>query len=308
VLADRFFSSIYGPSGPEHLWTVAAQSAGFVDHERPGQFGAGLPREYCDDPAERAFSFKKLTPAAASRVFQLENGFATSLRVSNFWRTRWPCVNIKVLPDELSAKGISWRYYRGDNPWVAPLRQVRHVRFGPEWSDVTTEPNFIPDVEAGRLPSVSWLTPPVGLSEHPPGSVCEGENWTVRAIDAIMRSPEWKDTAIVLTWDDFGGFYDHVAPPHYDIFGLGPRVPALVISPWARPGFVDHRTLEFSSVLRMMEDVFGVSPLGARDRRADDMLEAFDFGQKANAPLVLQQRDCSGSALALAQAEVNLGP
>jgi phospholipase C len=155
------------------------------------------------------------------------------------------------------------------------------------------EPSFVPDALAGRLPAVTWLTPPLHLSEHPPGSVCNGENWTVRAIDAVMRGPDWDSTAIVLTWDDFGGFYDHVPPPHVDIYGLGPRVPALLISPWARPGFIDSAPLEFSSVLRMIERVHGMAPLADRDRIAGDLLEAFDFGGAPRPAMPLRERDCS---------------
>jgi phospholipase C len=107
-----------------------------------------------------------------------------------------------------------------------------------------------------------------------------------------MRSPQWRSTVIVLTWDDFGGFYDHVAPPHVDLFGLGPRVPAIVISPWARPGFVDHTTLEFSSVLKLIERLFRLDILGPRDKVADDLLGAFDFRQSPNPRLVRSQRDC----------------
>jgi phospholipase C len=293
TLADRFFSSIYGPTGPEHLWTVAAQSAHFVDHELPGQFGKNdIAREYCDDRAERAFAFRRLTQEERERAFSLEESTRTADRVRNFWEERWPCIDIKVLPDELTAHGIAWRYYRGDNPWVAPLRQVRHIWYGKDRAKVLTEPEFIPDVRAGRLPAVAWLTPPVGLSDHPPSSVCQGENWTVRVINELMRSPEWKSTVIVLAWDDFGGFYDHVSPPHMDLYGLGPRVPAIVISPWAKPGFVDHTTLEFSSVLKLIERVFDLPTLGRRDRAAADMLEAFDFSQDPNPPLLRRERDC----------------
>ena len=97
-------------------------------------------------------------------------------------------------------------------------------------------------------------------------------------IDALMQSAYWSSTAIVLTWDDFGGFYDHVAPPHPDIFGLGPRVPAIVISPWAKPG-IDSDTMSFDSVLKLIETVFGLQTLTARDAAANDMLGAFDFTQ-----------------------------
>src|SRR6185503_2693045 len=104
----------------------------------------------------------------------------------------------KVLPDELTAAGVSWRYYRGDNRFVDPLRQIRHVWFGPERVNRVPEPEFIADALAGRLPAVSWLTPPVRLSEHPPASVCEGQNWTIRTMNAVFHGPDWDSTAVVL--------------------------------------------------------------------------------------------------------------
>jgi phospholipase C len=107
-----------------------------------------------------------------------------------------------------------------------------------------------------------------------------------------MQSPDWNSTAIVITWDDFGGFYDHVPPPHVDMYGLGPRVPALIISPYAKRGYVDHTPYEFASVLRFIETVFDVPPLTSRDANASDMLDAFDFSQKPIAPLILPQEDC----------------
>jgi phospholipase C len=100
---------------------------------------------------------------------------------------------------------------------------------------------------------------------------------------------------VFLTWDDFGGFYDHVAPPHLDLYGYGPRVPMLVISPWARPGYIDSRTYDFASVLKTIEVVHGLPPLAERDSRASDMLDAFDFTQKPLPPLVLHERTCPGS-------------
>ncbi len=291
-LADRFFSSVFGATVPEHLWTVAAQSDRFVDNEMPGGYGPGLPREFCDDRRERAQSFRILTEGQEKDVFDLEGGFGTAPGITRFMTLRWPCVDVRVLPDELQQHAISWRYYRGDNNYVQPLRMIRHVRRGPEWSHVVPETEFIPDVKAGRLPAVSWLVPPLALSDHPPASVCQGENWTVRAMNALMKSPDWKDTVVVVTWDDFGGFYDHVAPPHVDLYGFGPRVPALIVSPWIRPGTVVHSTFEFASVLKMIEHVFGLPALGDRDRAASDMLDAFDFTQHPNPSLILPERDC----------------
>ncbi len=292
TLSDAFFSSIYGPTGVEHLWTFAAQSDRFVDHERPGQLGVGK-RQFCDDPLETAFSFRQLSRADQEKVYQLENqGASGAAQIPSSWEARWPCTDIKVLPDELNAAGISWKEYRGPNEWVQPLRMVRHVRFSSMWNDVVSSDQFIPDLNRGKLPSVSWVSPPFPLSDHPPLSVCKGENWTVRLMNAIMNSKDWDSTAVVLTWDDFGGFYDHVPPPHVDMYGLGPRVPAIIISPWARPGYVDHTTYEFASVLHFIETIFDVPPMTSRDANASDMLGAFDFNQQPIAPLIRQQRTC----------------
>jgi phospholipase C len=292
TLADRFFSSVYGPTGIEHLWTFASQSDRFVDHERPGQIGSGR-REFCDDPLETAFSFAHMSRPEQENAYRLEeegpNGL-DALRAT--FVSRWPCFDVKVLPDELDAAGVSWKEYRSDAQWIQPLRMVKHVRFSSMYRNVVPSGRFLDDLHAGHLPSVSWLNPPFSLSDHPPYSICEGENWAVSTLNQIMQSPYWRSTAVVMTWDDFGGFFDHVPPPHVDLYGLGPRVPAIVISPWAKRGFVDHDTMEFASVLRFIETVFGLPPLTSRDANTSDMLSAFDFGRRPQPPLILPQRTC----------------
>jgi phospholipase C len=294
VLADRFFSSDYGPTLVEHLSVVAAGTDRFVDNERPDQVGAGGPGGYCDDRLERLTSFKVLSPAERRDAFRMEEQAATSALVHHYWTERWPCVDLPILPDLLQRRGISWKYYTSPEPFFDVMRMVRHVRDGPMWRKVVDESAFLPDLQAGRLPAVSWLMPPIEESDHPGyNGLCPGENWTVETLNALMRSPDWRHTAVVVTWDDFGGFYDHVPPPHVDLYGFGPRVPALVISPWARRGFVDHRTLEFASVLKLIETVFRLPALTTRDRDAGDMLEAFDFGQPPRHPFLLRPRDCS---------------
>jgi phospholipase C len=295
TLADRFFSSIYGPTGVEHMWVIASQSDRFVDMERQGQYGTGEPRERCLDPAERAYSFKVLTQKQEDEAFRLEEIPAIVPLTSRYWTERWPCSDIKILPDLLEARDISWKYYQGGHSQMKVMDGIEHVRFGPMWEKVVDNQEFLPDLEKAALPQVSWLIPPDGLNDHPRGgraSMCEGENWTVEILNALQESPYWDETAVVLTWDDFGGFYDHVAPPHVDLYGLGPRVPAIVISPWAKPGYIDGRTYEFSSVLRFIETVFALPSLTERDRRASDMLGAFDFLQRPVDPLILEPRVC----------------
>ena len=124
-------------------------------------------------------------------------------------------------------------------------------------------------------------------------SACAGENWTVQQINAIMQGPLWPTTAIVLTWDDFGGFYDHVPPPFVDQLGLGPRVPLIVISPYVKEGLVSHTTYEFGSILQFIENRYNVKALSQRDVEANSLLDMFDFTQPPAPPLVLPLRTCS---------------
>jgi phospholipase C len=153
----------------------------------------------------------------------------------------------------------------------------------------------VQDISAGALPSVTWITPRFELSNHPGTNFCYGENWASGVVDAIMRSPSWSSTAIFLTWDEWGGFYDHVRPPKADRFGLGFRVPLIVMSPYSRTGFIDHRPGEFASVLRFIEDNWGLRPLTARDRAAGNLSWDFDFHRTVPAFPRPDRTDCKGS-------------
>jgi phospholipase C len=267
-LADRFFSAVYGPTGPEQLWSMSGSSAGFTSFESekpPQSYGTGPPREYCDDPAERAYRFVRWRKAHDPEVMDVEYETPRALVTPRYWRAAWPCVKndprFETLPEQMTAEGVSWRQYRGENEYVDPLRQIWNARHDPDvWRHRTTPEQYLEDLSKGFLPKVAWLTPPLLLSDHPPSSICEGENWTVRMLNALMRRPKlWSSTAVILTWDDFGGFYDHVEPPHSDIYGYGPRVPTIVISPWARQG-VNHESMSPDSVLNFIETFFGLDP------------------------------------------------
>jgi len=294
VLADHFFSSVYGPTGPEHMWTISGQSATFVEQEREGQYGTGAPREFCDDPKELAYAFKDaMTQEEQDLAYQAEEAPNIPALVQ-YWEPKWPCVDITTLPDELQEAGISWKYYRGENPWADPLRMIKHVRRGPMWKNRVPDTQILQDAAKGNLPAVSWVVPQFEYSDHPGNSMCEGENWSVRLMNALQQSKDWNSTLVVLTWDDFGGFYDHVAPPHLDLYGLGPRVPAIIVSPWAKSGYVESRTLEFASVLTTVQRLFDLPPLTGRNARSSDVFDALDFTQKPLKPLILGERDCSG--------------
>jgi phospholipase C len=305
VLADHFFTSMYGPTFPEHLYTVAAQSYGIVDNKTTTDHEGN----YCDDPTEitKRFRLEDLTDADVAQIMDLEENITDEvpdqlIRIAAYWESTRTCVDMKVLPDMLERKGISWKYYANADTWMNGLQAVKHVRFGPLWQKVQPPQTFLQDIRKGELPAVSWLIPPEGNPNEHPGSltnVCEGENWTKEYLNAVMRSEYWPNTAIVIVWDDFGGFYDHVVPPHYDIMGLGPRTPALIISPWTKRGdnpdggSIDKTVYEFSSVLRFIENLHGLKPMTERDRQADPLSGAFDFTQEPRLdPLIIPPRDC----------------
>jgi phospholipase C len=152
------------------------------------------------------------------------------------------------------------------------------------------------------LPAVSWIVPNDRVSEHPPGLVSAGQAYVTKLVNAVMRSPDWSSTAIFLTWDDWGGFYDHVKPPRVDVNGYGLRVPGIVISPYAKRGNIDHQTLSFDAYAKFIEDDFlGGQRLDPRtdgrpDPRPDvrenapilgNLANDFDFTQQPRSPLIL---------------------
>ncbi|MCI4351547.1 MAG: alkaline phosphatase family protein [Thermoplasmata archaeon] len=178
---------------------------------------------------------------------------------------------------QLDALGIGWKVY-GFTRWYERFAYVQglpdpHRNFG-------TGAAFRKDLAAGTLPPVAWVVGAPGGTEHPPQDVQVGQNSVIDDIvNPVGTSPLWPSAAIFVTWDDYGGFYDHVAPPQVDTEGYGFRVPCLIVSPFARPGFIDHVVNDHASILRFVENRFGLSPLSSRDAAANDLAEAFDFGQ-----------------------------
>jgi phospholipase C len=279
ALGDHMFSSLAGPSFPNHLYTIASQSGGAINN--PDSFNWG-----CDADAQTTVDVM----GASGAVMR-----------------QYPCFDFPTLTDSMDAAGTAWRYYapsQGQRGYIwSALDAVRHVRYGPAWQrGVVPFERFVDDASKGALPDVSWLIPDFDVSEHPTVdsfagttlnvSACVGENWTVQQINAIMRGPAWPTTAIVLTWDDFGGFYDHVPPPTVDSFGLGPRVPLIVISPYAKEGTISHTVYEYASVLQFIEARFKIKALGRRDVEANSLLDMFDFSQTPAPPLILPLRTC----------------
>ena len=246
LLADHFFTPILGPSFPNHLVTIAGTS-----NQTVANVHNGVPNTWgCDSG-----------PHATAQ--------ATGTQGKTYYAV--PCFDIPTLADELDAKGLSWRYYappEGDPGYIwNSFDAIRNVRLNPtRWkTHIAADTSFVTDVQKGTLPAVSWLVISPANSDHPPASICQGENWTVRQLNALMTSPLWQHTAVFMTWDDFGGFYDHVPPPQVDPWGYGMRVPLLIISPYVKAHTVYHDVSQFGSVLRFIETRFGLASLGNRD-------------------------------------------
>lgn len=277
TLFDHFFSTINGPSFPNHLVTIAASSHNTDDNPILNTYHAWG----CD--SGRYTKVEEANPISGQRSFVK------------------PCFDMVTLPDLLERAGISWKYYapaqyQSGYIWSS-LDAIRHIRYSPLWdSRVVETGQFVKDVRDGTLPSISWLVMNENESEHPPHSACAGENWTVRQLNALMRSPLWNSTAVFLTWDDFGGFYDHVPPPRLNYIAYGPRVPTLLISPYARSHSVEHRQFDFASILRYVEDKFVLPHLSEYDRLAHSVGDALNFQQQPLPPLVLSTRACPPGA------------
>lgn len=202
----------------------------------------------------------------------------------------------KTIIDYLQEKNISWKYYSGKRLSKlanAPQDWNMILHFKQYRNNSRVKKNIVPvdmyfdDVKNEKLPNVSWVFPPVENSEHPPYDIRKGMNYVTRIVNTLMQSNYWEKSAIIILWDDYGFFYDHVAPVLTDEFGPGPRVPGLIISPYAKKGFIDHSVYTTSSPLKLIETMFDLPPLTERDANSPTMLNAFDFKQKPRSPLML---------------------
>jgi phospholipase C len=254
VLADRMFTSHLDLSYVSHQYMIAGQANRAVDY--PGRVWgcAGVTNTITTLTDERTYG--KSIPV---------------------------CQNYETLGDELDAAGLSWRLYSAtkDSQWVA-YRSIRHVRYGPDWNTnvIGSSAQVIADVGSGFLADVTWVTPTCRNSDHGACGSKTGPEWVSDVVDAIGESKFWSSTAIFVMWDEWGGWYDHVKPPYLDFDGLGFRVPLLVISPFAKRGYVSHVQYEHGSILKFIEDRFGLARLAASDLRANSpAADCFDFSR-----------------------------
>jgi phospholipase C len=198
-----------------------------------------------------------------------------------------PCLNNTTLGDELDSAGVSWRYYTStvtdgtSGTWSA-YQAIKHIYDGPDWSKdvITPQTKFFSDVSNGALPAVSWITPTCANSDHAYCRSNTGPDWVASLVNAIGESQYWDSTAIFIFWDDYGGWYDHVPPELVDYDGLGIRVPLLIVSAYAKKGYVSHVRYEHGSILKFVEDQWRLPRLSASDTRANPIApNCFDFSQ-----------------------------
>jgi phospholipase C len=239
TLCDRYFTEVAGPSTPNHLMLIAADSP-------------IINNPHYRDPIKSQ-----------------------------------PPFNLPSLPAALEKAGLTWKNYGGyAHGYITALKNSPN--------NVTAD-QFASDAAAGNLPTVSWVYGPTGLSEHPIEPVKAGQTWTAQQVDAVVKGGLWPNTVIFITWDDWGGWYDHVNPPLVEKwkdgtqFRYGSRVGCIVLSPYAKPAYISHAQHSHVSIVKFCETSVGLPPLNARDKAADDMSDCLDFTQKPLPPPSLAQ-------------------
>jgi phospholipase C len=278
-------------------WTMA-RSYVLADHMFPTMFGGSFTAhlDLIASTANLSPSTSEVdTPTSTPWGCDASSGTKTSLlntqRVESYRAGPFPCfAQFRTLADSMDAARVSWKYYApsvnggnvGGYLWSA-FDAISYVRRGGDWTRnvISPQTRVLTDARAGKLPSVAWVIPDGADSDHP-GGPSAGPSWVASIVNAIGNGPNWKTTAIVVLWDDWGGWYDDLPPPHLDYRGLGIRVPCIVISPYAKAHYVSHTVYEFGSVVKLVEQVFGLPALGPAsggytDTRANSMLDAFDF-------------------------------
>ncbi len=288
VLQDRMFEPNASWSLPSHLFMVSGWSAKCSDPSNPMSCqdslqNPGLPTNSNPQPYAWTDLTYLLHRNSISWAYYLSNG------------TQPDCADdAMVCPQGKQNATVP-------SIWN-PLPGFGDVKADGQTGNIQTVDNFLSAAKTGTLPAVSWVVPNGKVSEHPPALVSDGQSYVTSLINAVMQGPDWSSTAIFLTWDDWGGFYDHVSPPMVDQNGYGLRVPGLVISPYAKAGFIDHQTLSFDAYLKFIEDAFlgGARLDPATDGRPDsrpivredatqlgNLSADFDFSQAARAPVLL---------------------
>jgi phospholipase C len=287
TFADRMFQTNQGPSFPAHQFLLAGTSAPTANSNlfAAENVGQGTGGAGCI-----------ATPGSVVRLINPAGVEATN---------QYPCFEHPTLTDELDAKGISWRYYgpTASSIWTAP-DAIQHicqpqsqggtlVCTGSAWNNVIVPPkgsalNVLKDIANNQLPQVSWVVPSGPESDHALLNDGSGPSWVASVVNAIGNSPYWANTTIIVTWDDWGGWYDHVPPPQVLVncsqwgcgYVYGFRVPLIVISPYAKAQYISHVNYDFGSILKFVEQIFNLPSLGYADAAAlGDLSDCFNFSQ-----------------------------
>jgi phospholipase C len=293
TLADNFFTAAFGGSFLNHLWLICACTPVW-------------PNAPADLMAEPEFDSEGRLIGLRKDGLVTPDGYAVNTGVEGMSSPHNPRIpadhllppqTFPTIGDRLSEAGVSWAFYAGGwrnalagHPDVpvpfAPVPMLNPFAYFERYGDGTPAraehlkdaSEFLADIVGGALPAVSFIKPAPAVDAHPGYSVLENaENYAATLIEAVMASRYWPSTAIIVTYDDFGGWFDHVPPPVIDRWGPGGRVPTLIISPFARKGFVDHTLYDTTSILRFIEWRFGLAPLGSRDAQANNLLNAFEL-------------------------------
>lgn len=283
TFGDHMFQTNQGPSFPAHQYIISGTSA--------------ISEKSIFDVSENPTNIDQqdtgciAPPGSTVEIIDTTD----SNPATNETQTIYPCLEHPTLTDLLDGKSVSWKYYtpRVGSIWTAP-NAIQHMCgsdgtncVGAEWTNhvVIGQTQVLNDISAGKLAAVSWVIPTNAASDHAKGNDGSGPSWVAAVVNAIGTSQYWKDTAIIITWDDWGGWYDHVPPPViHNSYESGLRVPLIVVSPYARAGYISHQTHDFGSVLKFIEKTFGLPEIdpavGYADSRADDLSDCFDLNQK----------------------------
>jgi phospholipase C len=299
VLDDHMFEPVTSWSLPAHLYMVSAWSAKCAS-SAPASCRTDIVGPYSIEKQQRF-----VDTAIATGTAPVSDAWTDITYLLHKHHVSWGYyVQSGIQPDcadDASTCAAKAQSYRTPGIWN-PLPLFTDVQQNHQLDNIQPAAKFVRAAKAGTLPAVSWVIPGQANSEHPPASVHRGQAWVTNLVNTIMSGPDWASTAIFISWDDWGGFYDHVPPPTVDGNGYGLRVPALVISPYAKTGFVDRQTLSHDAYLRFIEDDFlgGARLDPATDGRPDprpdvrenapqlgDLVNDFDFDQVPRRPMLL---------------------
>jgi len=279
TFGDRMFQTNQGPSFPAHQFLISGTSAPSVGSnlfvaENPINGPAPFYNTGCISPPEERVKLVDPTGAENQEIY--------------------PCFDHPTLTDLLNTANISWRYYAPSAGiiWNAP-NAIQHMCVpnapppngtactGSDWTNnvVLQYTQVLTDIQAGNLATVSWVIPNGESSDHAAGEHGAGPSWVASVVNAIGNSQYWSNTAIFIAWDDWGGWYDHVAPTIKNSYEYGFRVPLIVVSPYAKAAYISHVPHHFGSILKYIEENFNLSSLGYADVDADDLSDCFDYNQ-----------------------------